>query len=99
MFAHLDDQPDELKAALVQLGELWNLRRPALPSELGRALRLGPSRPDQAVNHWLAGKVRIPAPAGVALEMMLLGALPPDGLNACITKKGLRKPRVPAGLR
>lgn len=77
------------------LGPLWGLNRPVRPAELGRALRLGPDEPGKSVAAWLNARHAIPAPARVAIEMMSLGALPPDGLRAVILPSPLKgKPRA-----
>lgn len=64
------------------LGRLWGFGRDLMPAELGRAIRLAPTRSGQQVRRWEArGDEAIPGPAAAAIEMMLAGALPPDGLE------------------
>lgn len=90
------DQADALRQAMKDLGALWGLSRAAKPAELGRALRLGPDEPGKSVTGWLNGRHRIPGAASAAIEMMLLGSLPPDGLRAVILPSPLKgKPRGP----
>ncbi|MGE5500705.1 MAG: hypothetical protein ACM3W4_02130 [Ignavibacteriales bacterium] len=72
--------PDDLKRARSALGELWGKDRALTCAELGRALRMGPKDPGQSIRDYEAGKPRIPGPVCVAVEMMLRGALPPDGI-------------------
>lgn len=72
--------PDELTAARRTLGELWGYGRPLHASELGRALRLGGRDPGESIRDYERGKTTISGPISVAIEMMLKGALPPDGL-------------------
>lgn len=71
---------DELYAARRALGEMWGLGRPLHASELGRVLRLGGKEPGESIRDYERGKTRISGPMSVAVEMMLRGALPPDGL-------------------
>jgi hypothetical protein len=80
------EQAVALKSALVQLGALYGLNRPLRPSELGRALRLSETDPGKSVRDWLAGH-GIPGPAAVAVDMMLYGVVPPDGLDNILTRK------------
>lgn len=69
----------ELTAARRTLGELWGYGRPLHASELGRALRLGGRDPGESIRDYERGKTTISGPISVAVEMMLKGALPPDG--------------------
>ena len=72
---------DELRRARVRLGALWGLRRPAHASELGRALRLAKQDPGESIRAYEAQRdKRVPGPVAVAVEMMLRGTLPPDGI-------------------
>lgn len=70
----------ELNAARRALGELWGKDRPIFASELGRALRLGGRDPGQSILDYERGTTRISGPISVAVEMMLNGSLPPDGI-------------------
>ncbi len=72
--------PDELHAARRTLGELWGKGRPLHASEMGRALRLGGRDPGESIRDYERGKTKISGPMSVAVEMMLRGALPPDGV-------------------
>ena len=72
--------PAELYASRDTLGQLWNKGRPLHASELGRALRLGGRDPGASVRDYERGKTTISGPLSVAVEMMLAGALPPDGI-------------------
>jgi hypothetical protein len=72
--------PDDLKAARVTLGNMWGKGRPLFCSDLGRALRLGGADPGQSIRDYERGTTRISGPISVAVEMMLRGALPPDGI-------------------
>jgi hypothetical protein len=71
---------EQLHEARRTLGLLWGLGRPLHASELGRALRLGGRDPGESVRDYERGKTKISGPMSVAVEMMLAGALPPDGL-------------------
>jgi hypothetical protein len=51
-------------------------------AEMGRALRLGGRDPGASIRDYERGTTRISGPMSVALDMMLKGALPPDGLDA-----------------
>lgn len=73
---------DELYAARRTLGEMWGLGRPLHASELGRVLRLGGTDRGESIRDYERGKTKIGGPLSVAVEMMLKGALPPDGLEA-----------------
>lgn len=70
----------ELHAARATLGRLWGLGRPLHMSELGRALRLGGRDPGASIRDYERGKTKVSGPMSVAVEMMLRGALPPDGV-------------------
>jgi hypothetical protein len=72
--------PAGLYAARRTLGELWGFGRPLHASEMGRALRLGGRDPGESIRDYERGKTRISGPMSVAVEMMLKGSLPPDGL-------------------
>jgi hypothetical protein len=72
--------PTELHAARRTLGELWGKGRPLKASELGRALRLGGKEPGQSIRDYERGVTKISGPISVAVQMMLNGALPPDGI-------------------
>lgn len=72
---------DELYAARRTLGEMWGLGRPLHASELGRVLRLGGKEPGESIRDYERGKTKISGPMSVAVELMLKGALPPDGLQ------------------
>ena len=94
------EQGPRLKTAMRELGQLWGLRRNVRPAELGRALRLGPGDPGGTVRNWLENKTGMPGPASMAIEMMLLGALPADGLESVILLspfKGKPKRGGPSG--
>lgn len=71
---------DELKDARAALGKLWGLGRQLHASELGRALRLGGRDPGESIRDYERGKTKIGGPMSVAVQMMLAGSLPPDGL-------------------
>lgn len=72
--------PDELRDARATLGELWGFGRPLHAAELGRALRLGGRDPGESIRDYERGKTRISGPMSVAVDLMLKGALPPDGV-------------------
>jgi hypothetical protein len=72
--------PAELTAALDELGHRWGLGRALRPSELGRVVRLPGKDPGQSVRDYESGETRIPGPFSVAVELLLAGGLPPDGL-------------------
>jgi hypothetical protein len=72
---------DELNAARGRLGDLWNLGRPVSMAEMGRALRLGGRDPGESIRDYERGTTRISGPMSVAVELMLSGVLPPDGLE------------------
>lgn len=74
--------PDQLRDARARLGSMWGLGRPLRMSEMGRALRLGGTDPGRSIRDYERGKTSISGPMSVAVEMMLAGALPPDGLDA-----------------
>jgi len=71
---------DELNSARGRLGDLWNLGRPVSMAEMGRALRLGGRDPGESIRDYERGTTRISGPVSVAVEMMLMGMLPPDGI-------------------
>jgi hypothetical protein len=70
----------DLHAARARLGTLWGFGRPLHASELGRALRLSGRDPGASVRDYERGTTSISGPVSVAVEMMLNGALPPDGI-------------------
>jgi hypothetical protein len=72
--------PLELYAARRTLGEMWGLGRPLRASEMGRVLRLGGRDPGASIRDYERGKTKISGPLSVAVEMMLAGAKPPDGI-------------------
>jgi hypothetical protein len=71
---------DELYQSRETLGRLWNKGRPLRASELGRALRLGGRDPGASIRDYERGKTPVSGPLSVAVEMMLGGAIPPDGI-------------------
>ena len=73
---------DELRDARATLGHMWGLGRPLRMAEMGRALRLGGRDPGASIRDYERGKTGISGPMSVAVDMMLKGALPPDGLDA-----------------
>lgn len=70
----------DLRAARAALGNMWGKGRPLRMAEIGRALRLGPKDPGESIRDYERGDTRISGPISVAVEMMLKGALPPDGI-------------------
>jgi hypothetical protein len=72
--------PEELHDARRTLGDMWCKGRPLHAAEMGRALRLGGRDPGESVRDYERGKTKISGPLSVAVEMMLRGALPPDGI-------------------
>lgn len=72
--------PTELYDARETLGHLWGKGRPLHASELGAALRLGGRDKGASIRDYERGKTAISGPIAVAVEMMLGGALPPDGI-------------------
>jgi len=74
--------PADLTAAREALGQRWGLGRPLRMAELGRVLRLPGKDPGQSIRDYESGETRISGPVSVAVEMMLQGAQPPDGLRA-----------------
>ena len=72
---------EELHDARRTLGMMWGFDRPLHASELGRALRLAGRDPGRSVLDWEAGKFPISGPVSVAVQMMLGGCLPPDGIG------------------
>lgn len=73
--------PNELRAARDTLGRLWGLGRPLRMAEMGRALRLSGRDPGASIRDYERGTTKISGPVSVAVEMMLAGAHPPDGLS------------------
>jgi len=73
--------PDQLRDARATLGAMWGLGRPLQMSEMGRALRIPGRDPGAAIAGYESG-TRISGPMSVAVDMMLAGALPPDGLSS-----------------
>ncbi len=71
---------DDLRDARGALGRLWGLGRPVSMTEMGHALRLAGADPGVSIRDYERGKTRISGPMAVAVEMMLAGALPPDGV-------------------
>lgn len=71
--------PDELRDARARLGSMWGLGRPLRMAEMGRALRLSGRDPGASIRDYERGTTKISGPVSVAVEMMLAGALPPDG--------------------
>lgn len=71
---------EELYTARAKLGELWGKGRPLHASEMGRALRLGGRDPGESIRDYERGKTSISGPLSVAVQMMLAGMLPPDGV-------------------
>lgn len=72
--------PEQLRDARRTLGMMWGFDRPLHASELGRALRLGGRDPGESIRDYERGKTKVSGPMSVAVEMMLRGALPPDGV-------------------
>lgn len=72
----------ELRNARGRLGQMWGLGRPLKMAELGRALRLSGKDPGQSISDYERNTTSISGPISVAVEMMLAGALPPDGIGA-----------------
>ena len=70
----------ELQEARGRLGMIWNLGRPVSMTELGRALRLTGRDPGASIRDYERGTTQISGPLSVAIDMMLNGALPPDGI-------------------
>lgn len=71
---------EELYGAREKLGRMWGKGRPLHASEMGRALRLGGRDPGESIRDYERGKTAISGPLSVAVEMMLAGMLPPDGV-------------------
>jgi hypothetical protein len=71
----------DLYAARFTLGHMWGLGRPLRMAEMGRALRLSGRDPGASIRDYERGTTRISGPMAVAVQMMLAGALPPDGLE------------------
>ena len=71
---------DQLRDARRALGEAWGLGRPLHMTEFGQVLRLGGRDPGESIRDYERGKTKISGPMSVAVDMMLAGALPPDGI-------------------
>lgn len=72
---------DELRKARITLGRMWGFDRPLHASELGRALRMAPKDPGESIRAYEAKRARrVPGVLEAAVEMMLRGSLPPDGI-------------------
>jgi hypothetical protein len=73
---------DDLRKARVELGRMWRLKRPVQASELGRAMGWSPEQDAGQVirRHERARTKPVPVPLACAVQMMLRGALPPQGL-------------------
>lgn len=79
---------DELRKARIELGRVWELGRAANAAELGRALRLSPSDPGQVIRAYEARRhEQVPGPVAVAVEFMLSGMRPRDGLAAVVLNR------------
>jgi hypothetical protein len=78
----------ELRKARATLGQLWGLGRPVFAAELGRALQLSPSDPGQSVRDYEAHRDEpVPGPVAVAVEFMLRGLVPAQGLAQVVVKR------------
>lgn len=66
-----------LNYARTRLGHDWGLNRPLSLNEMGRALRFTGRDPGRYMASYEAGRVKIPGPVSVAVEMMLAGSPPP----------------------
>jgi hypothetical protein len=75
---------EDLRNARATLGERWGLGRPLKMSEMGRALRLGGRDPGESIRDYERDKTTISGPMSVAVDLMLAGAEPPDGLTAVV---------------
>jgi len=73
---------EELRNARATLGHMWGFNRPLHMSELGRALRLSGRDPGANIRDYERETTKISGPLSVAVDLMLSGALPPDGLDA-----------------
>lgn len=73
---------DDVFRARGTLGRMWGLGRPLFAAELARLLRLGGRDPGASIRDYERGKTAVSGPVSVALEMMLAGAPPPDGVPA-----------------
>jgi hypothetical protein len=71
---------DELRDARAALGHMWGKGRPLFASELGAALRMAGRDKGESIRDYERGKTPISGPISVAVEMMLQGQLPPDGV-------------------
>ena len=74
----------DIRAARGILGRLWGLGRPLRMSEMGRALRLSGSDVGRSIRDYERDKTRITGPLSVAVEMMVHGAPPPDGMDSIV---------------
>lgn len=75
------DPGEDLRKARIEIGRLWGLNRPIHAAELGRALRMARGDPGESIRAYEANRTKqVPGPVSVAVEMMLRGQLPPDGL-------------------
>ena len=72
--------PEELRNARGELGRMWDFGRPVSMTEMGLILRLTGHDPGASIRDLERGKSRISGPVSVAVDMMLAGAIPPDGL-------------------
>ena len=79
----------QMRDARGRLGFMWGLGRPLRMSEMGRALRLSGSDPGRSIRDYEKGTTRISGPLSVAIEMMLAGAYPPDGLDSIVSRGSL----------
>ncbi len=84
--------PDDIRDARRTLGELWGFGRDVSCAELGRSLRLGGKDPGESVRDYERGKTKVSGPVSVAIEMMLAGMVPPDGLDHIMTQKRAKTP-------
>jgi hypothetical protein len=71
---------DELRLARGALGHAWGLGRPLTMAEMGSVLRLGGNDPGASIRDYEREKTRISGPMSVAIDLMLAGAPPPDGI-------------------
>jgi hypothetical protein len=71
---------DQLREARGTLGQMWGLDRPVSMAEMGRALRLGGRDPGESIRDYERETTRISGPMSVAIQLMLAGAPPPDGI-------------------
>jgi hypothetical protein len=73
---------EDLRTARRTLGHRWGLGRELRMSELGRVLRFPSRDPGQSIRDYEDGAYAIPGPVSVAVDMLLAGAEPPDGMAA-----------------